>query len=93
VLGAALAVGSLTAYVDSRTTWDDAGVTALAVFLAAAILTALRPRSLIPVALAVGGPVVAFNVVLLDNYGSVMALAVALIGAGMGYMLSTQMRK
>ncbi len=74
-------------YVDSRATWDDAGITAGALFLCAALVSTIAPRSRWLVGLAVGLPVLAFNAALHANYRSAVALVVALVGAGAGSIL------
>jgi hypothetical protein len=83
----ALLVGIAIGYVDSRTTWDDAGVTAGALFIAALILSVPRPRAAWLVSLAVGLPVVAFNIVLHGGFGSVVALAFSGVGAAAGFAI------
>ena len=85
ILGAIAGVG--IAYVDTRPTWDDAGVTAGAVFLVALILGAARPRTFWITGLAVGIPVWAMNAVLFSHYGAVLAVLVSLVGAGSGAVL------
>jgi hypothetical protein len=80
----ALIVGIAIGYVDSRATWDDTGVTAGALLLSSAVLAFARPRIAWLVALAVGAPVVVFNVVLRGGFGSAIAIGVSLIGAVIG---------
>jgi len=92
VPGIALLVGLGIAYVDTRVTWDDAGITAGAVFLAAAGLAALRPRMFWLTGLGVGLPVLGMNVVLHSNYGSAMAVVIALVGAGVGFLVGQGFR-
>jgi hypothetical protein len=72
------------AYVDSRPTWDDTGITVGAVFLVAVVLGAARPSSFWVSGLAIGLPILAMNVVLHSNYGAALAIAVGLLGAGAG---------
>ncbi len=79
-------VGLGIGYVDSRPTWDDTGITAGAVFLAAAVLAAVRPSVFWLTGLAVGLPVLAVNVVLHSNYGSAIAVGVSLVGSVLGYV-------
>jgi hypothetical protein len=50
----ALAVGIAIAWVDSRPTWDDTGITAVSLLGAAAIITALSGRRPLVWALLVG---------------------------------------
>ncbi|HMC57279.1 MAG TPA: hypothetical protein VKH19_19015 [Gemmatimonadaceae bacterium] len=85
ILGFVAGVG--IAFVDTRPTWDDAGVTAAAVFLVAAIVGAARPRSFWIGGLAVGLPVLALNAILHGNYGSAIAVAIAVLAAAAGAML------
>jgi len=92
VAGVALAVGLAIAYVDSRTTWDDAGVTAGALLIAAGVLGALRPRLWWMVGLLVGGPVPVFNYVLHGNLQAIAALAFALVGAAVGAGIGRSVR-
>jgi hypothetical protein len=53
-LAAAVALGLAIAYVDSRPTWDDAGVTALAMVASAAFLGLLAPQRPWRWAIAIG---------------------------------------
>jgi hypothetical protein len=73
-------------YVDSRPTWDDAGITAGAVFHTAAVLAAARPSVFWLTGLSVGLPVLAMNVLLHSNYGSAIAVGVSLVGSLVGYV-------
>lgn len=85
VLG--LAVGLFLGYVDSRPNWDDTGITAVAVFCAAAAITSVRPRLFWLTGLAVGLPILVMNAVLHANYGSAIAVVIALVGSLAGYQL------
>ena len=87
VLFGAVAVGLALAYVDSRPSWDDTGVTAGALLLAAFLLAALAPRRPWVVALAVGIWIPLFGIVGRGNYGSLLALVVAFAGAYAGSLL------
>lgn len=82
-----LVVGLLLGYVDSRPTWDDTGVTAVAVFCGAALIVSVRPALFWLTGLAVGLPILVMNVVLNANYGSTMAVVIGLIGSVAGYQL------
>jgi hypothetical protein len=86
-LGISAACGTLIGFVDSRATWDDAGVTAAVLFVTALILAAMQRRAAWIIGFAVGVPVVGFNVVLHGGFGSVLAIGFSLIGAGAGYCL------
>ena len=85
VLAIALLVGAAIGFVDSRPTWDDTGVTVGALLLAALVLALIRPRSAWLIGLAVGVPVVVFNVGAHGGFGSLAAVAFSLLGAGIGY--------
>ncbi len=86
LLSAAIAVGLLIAWVDSRPTWDDAGITAGVVFLTAAFFSAIRPVRPWIWALAAGAWIPFFGIALHHNSGSLLALAPALVGAYAGAM-------
>jgi hypothetical protein len=87
ILALALTAGAAIGYVDSRPTWDDTGITAGFIFLASAILARMRPRAAWLVGLAVGTPVLTFNLVLHGNLASAVAVAIGLAGAGVGYLI------
>lgn len=80
----AIALGLLIAWVDSRPSWDDSGITAGMVFLTAALFGALRPAKAWVWALAVGIWIPLFGIMLHQNFGSLLALAVAFLGAYAG---------
>jgi hypothetical protein len=86
LLSLAIALGFLIAWVDSRPSWDDTGVTAGVVFLTAAIFGALRPSRAPLWALAVGIWIPLFGIIVHKNFGSLLALAVAVCGAYAGAM-------
>ncbi len=76
----ALVVGAAIAYVDSRPTWDDTGITAGALLITCAVLGALGPKRPWLWALAVGGWIPALGI-LSHNYGSLVALVFPFAGA------------
>ncbi len=80
----AVAAGLLIAWVDSRPTWDDSGITAGMLFLTAALFGAVRPSRAPVWGLAIGVWVPLFGIVLHRNFGSLLALAVAFVGAYSG---------
>jgi hypothetical protein len=81
LLALAFGLGLLIAWVDSRPTWDDTGITVGLVFLASALFGALRPSSAWLWALAIGVWVPLWDILARHNYGSLLALIVALLGA------------
>ena len=84
----ALTAGIFIGYVDTRPTWDDAGITAGMTLISAAILAGLAPRVALLIALGIGLPIWFFNYPGTGNGGSYAVLAIALLGAGIGYGLS-----
>ena len=90
---AGLAAGTCIAYVDSRTTWDDAGVTAAALVAAAGLFSLARPRAWLAIGFAVGVPVVAFNVLRFGRWDSAIATVFALVGAGIGGSVGRALRR
>jgi hypothetical protein len=82
--GLAIMAGLAIAWVDSRPGWDDTGLTAAAVFLAAAFFAAVAPRKPWLWALAVGAWVPLFGIVGSRNAGSLLAPVIAFVGATAG---------
>lgn len=82
----AMGLGLVIAWIDSRPTWDDAGITAGLLVLTGAVFGALRPAKPWRWGLAVG-----VWVPLLEvghrNPGSLLALAAAFFGAYVGALL------
>ena len=84
VLAIAVAVGFFMLSYDQRT--DDTGVeVALLVALSLALAVA-APRRALAVGLAVGLPIAAWSVIN-GNGAAVAALAFALVGAGLGWLM------
>jgi len=83
-----LFIGLLIGWIDSGKNWDDAGITALAIFIPTLALGAFRPKGAWLWALLVGGSVVLFNVLRNDNYQSFLALFISFIGAYSGVGLN-----
>lgn len=78
---AALALGAAIAYVDTRPNWDDAGITAGCLFLSAGVLSFVSPRLSPIIAIAVGGWIPLIEIARGGNYGSLIALAIAVVAA------------
>jgi hypothetical protein len=87
LLGTALILGLLIAWVDSRPTWDDSGITAGAVLLVTALFGLALPQRAWLWALAVGSWIPAFGILVHRNYGTALALVVAFGGAYAGALL------
>jgi hypothetical protein len=81
LLVGALVVGLLLALVDISSGWDDTGVSAAAVFVAAAVFGATRPSRAWLWALAVGLWIPVLGIVVRGNLGALIALVPALLGA------------
>src|SRR5881275_3135899 len=84
MLLAALILGALIAWVDSRPTWDDTGITAGVLLLVSAGFGALRPRFAWLWALALGAWIPIVGIVSTRNFGSILALGITFIGAYLG---------
>ncbi len=80
----ALIAGLLIGWLDSRPTWDDTGITVGLIVITCILLGLARPQQAWVWALLVGGWVPVLNIVLHHNYGSVLALAFAFVGAYAG---------
>ncbi len=83
----AVALGLLIAWVDSRPTWDDAGITAAALFLTAALCGALRPSFAWLSALAVGIWIPLWGILGRHDYGSLLVLLISFLGAYAGVVV------
>lgn len=88
-----LLIGICIAYVDSRATWDDTGVTVAALVATAGLIGAARPRAWWVIGLAVGLPVVAFNVAIYGRFSSALAVAFSLLGAAVGASIGRAFRR
>ncbi len=83
----ALAIGLSLAWVDSRPGWDDTAVLVGAILVTTAVFGALQPRRAWIWALAIGGWIPLVGIALNQNYGSLLALGIALIGAYGGALI------
>ncbi len=81
LLIAANLVGVMIAYVDSRPTWDDAGITLLAVLTFSAVFGFAGRSRAWAYALAVGIYIPLWNFFVSGRLDSAVALAVAFVGA------------
>lgn len=84
--------GLAITWLDSRAGWDDTGVTAGLILLASAAFTAIRPATPWLWALSVGGWIPLLGIVSSENYGSLLAFAVAFVGAYSAAMMVKVMR-
>ena len=81
LFAAAIGLGLLIGYIDSRPTWDDTGVTVGLLLIGTGVLGLLGPGRPWLLALCVGIWVPLFGLTHGPNYGSLIALVVALVGA------------
>jgi phosphoglycerol transferase MdoB-like AlkP superfamily enzyme len=79
-----LAFGSIIAWIDTRPHWDDTGITVGLILISSMVCGGLYPSRAWLWALIVGGILFVANVILHGNYGSVIALVVAFVGAYVG---------
>ena len=87
LLAFALAIGITIGYFDSRPNWDDAGITAGAIFLSAMLFSVFNSKRAWVWALAIGVWVPLLNIYYTGNYGSLIALIVSFAGAYSGFFV------
>ena len=86
-------VGMFLAYVDSRPTWDDTGIEVAAILLICGLLALIGfPRPWL-LALLVGGWIPLYGILFSHNFGSIIALIIAFIGAYAGWAFRIGFRK
>lgn len=85
---AAISVGLAIAYVDSRPTWDDAGVTVIALIASSFLISAAAGRRPWLWAILVGGWIPALEFGIGRNPASFIALVFAFAGAYAGSAVS-----
>lgn len=84
LLAIAIVLGIAIAYVDARPSWNDTGITAMAVLFVCASLGALAPERPWLWALGVGVWIPLWGISHSRNYGSLLALGFAFAGAYAG---------
>lgn len=89
LLSFAVCSGLFMAYIDSRPTWDDTGITAGAILLVCGMVALLGYRRPWLLALAVGIWIPLYGYFVARNYGSILALLIAFIGAYTGWAFRT----
>jgi hypothetical protein len=78
-------LGISIAYIDTRPHWDDTGITVGLIGIASFISGFVARKKTWLIALSIGCWIPLFNIVTSHNYGSLIALAPAFIGAYCGY--------
>ncbi len=85
LLAIALLAGLFYAYVDSRPTWDDTGITVGVILLTCGILAMIGFQRPWLLALAVGLWLPLYEIFTTHAYASIVALVIAFIGAYGGW--------
>jgi hypothetical protein len=93
LLAAAVLTGLFAAYVDSRPTWDDTGILAFGILIVSGLITLLGYRRPWVIALAVGIWIPLHDILITHNYGSILALVFAFVGAYGGWLVHLGIRK
>lgn len=100
LLALAVLTGLFIAYVDSRPTWDDTGITAGAILLSSGLLTLLGYRRPWLIALAIGLWLPIYEIYLAQNFSlpnliffPLVILFIASIGAYGGWLVNLGIRK
>lgn len=83
----ALITGLAITYLDSGPVWDDAGITALLIVIVTCLLGFFGPKRTWLWALLVGIWIPLVGIFITHNFGGVLALVVAFIGAYAGMAL------
>ena len=89
----ALVAGLLLAYMDGIPNWDDTAILVFGILLISGLITLLGQRRPWLVALAVGLWIPLHNILVTQNYGSILALAFALVGAYAGWAIRLGIQK
>lgn len=85
---AGAAIGLALGYVDSRPTWDGAGITVSLILLTSAMAAGLSGRRPWLWAVLIGAGVPIFEIPGRGGPASLVALLVAAVGAAIGYALA-----
>jgi hypothetical protein len=93
LLAIAIAAGLFFAYVDSLPSWDDTGVLAGAILLTCGLIALIGIQRPWLLALAVGAWIPLRGILITHNYGSILALIIAFVGAYAGWAFRLGMRK
>lgn len=93
LLAVAVLAGLFSAYVDSRPNWDDTGILAFGILIVSGLITLLGYRRPWIIALAVGIWIPLHDILVAHNYGSILALVFAFIGAYGGWLVHLGIRK
>jgi uncharacterized membrane protein (DUF4010 family) len=87
VCALAVTAGLSVAWIDTRPTWDDAGITAMMVLVMAFVFGSLAGQKPWLIALATSIWVPLSGIILTHNAGGVLALIPGFIGSYAGYFI------
>ena len=93
LLLAAVLLGWLITYVDTRPTWDDTGITVFALLIGSGMIGLLAERRPWLFALAVGVWLPAWYIVTTHNLSMLIVLAFPFVGVYLGWALRLGLRK
>lgn len=93
LLAVAVVSGLFIAYVDSRPSWDDTGITVGVILLTCGIIALAGYQRPWLLALAVGGWIPLYGILVTHNFGSIIALIIAFIGAYAGWAFRFSIQK
>ncbi len=79
--------GIAIAWIDSQPNWDDAGISAFMVLLVSMLAGYIAKRKPWLIALAVGVWIPIYGIFFIQNFGSLLALLPAIIGAYTGWWI------
>jgi hypothetical protein len=88
----ALAAGLSIGWVDTRPTWDDAGITAGAILVTTAVFGVAMPKRAWLWALAVGGGIAGLNVILNGNVVALISFLFSFAGSYAGVLVRHALR-
>lgn len=84
----ACVIGLVVAWFDSRPRWDDAGISAFIVLGASFLVSVWSKQKPWLFALAVGVWIPAYGIAFSGNFGSILALLPAFMGAFIGWLMN-----
>ena len=93
LLAIALVTGLFFAYVDALPNWDDTGILAGAILLTCGMVALIGIQRPWLLALVVGAWIPLRGILITHNYGSILALMIAFIGAYAGWAFRLGIRK
>jgi hypothetical protein len=87
LIGIAAMAGLFSLFVDTRPNWDDTGVLAFGILLVCGLLALIGFQRPWLLALVVGAWIPLHGILVTHNYGSIIALIIAFIGAYAGWVV------